>query len=654
MRACLFLLPIVLLTICVSTLQAKIIHVPADSSTTQGGINGAVNGDTVMVHPGTYYEHDVDFLGKAITVMSTDPEDSVVVATTIIDAAYSGVGFYFQTNEDSTSILSGLTITGGLVLSGYGGGIHCYGSSPTITNCIITLNVAAYGGGIFCRDNSSPTITDNIISMNICWGGYGGGIYCYSNSSPSITGNDISENTARFGGGIYCSSNSSSTITNNIISENTAVDESWYDGEGGGIYCYLSSPIITNNTIKDNTTDRYGGGIYCAGTSAIITDNTITGNVADLWDGGGINCYFSSDTIENNTISGNTAYRGGGIFCAYSSSTINNNVITGNTGDLGGGISCFRPDSLPLMIENNIISSNNGSGIYCYDSFPIINNNTITGNTAGGWGGGGIHCTDSSAPMITNNTITENGASYGGGILSRYYSSPTIINTVLWNNNASVGKEIWVGIWHDPSTLTISYSDVEGGQDSVFVDSGCTLNWGDGMIDADPLFMNSDYHLQSGSPCIDTGDSTILDACRPPGLENERSDMGAYGGEENCGWLEVPVDLIVYSGDSLTVQKGDTLYFNTLIWNSTENPVAGEYWLSIILPNSNEIVIPENFLNYTNPLSGQVPAHGSLSLSNELYVPSAAHSGTYSLVGRIGRYPDNVIDEESFGFWVVE
>lgn len=104
-----------------------------------------------------------------------------------------------------------------------------------------------------------------------------------------------------------------------------------------------------------------------------------------------------------------------------------------------------------------------------------------------------------------------------------------------------------MGVDSMPSTLTISYSDVEGGQSSVVVEKGCTLNWGDGMIDEDPLFMTFhgfDYLLDVGSPCIDSGDPSIEDGIsdwRPRWPEwypnGPRSDMGAYGGPGNKGWL---------------------------------------------------------------------------------------------------------------------
>jgi hypothetical protein len=90
-------------------------------------------------------------------------------------------------------------------------------------------------------------------------------------------------------------------------------------------------------------------------------------------------------------------------------------------------------------------------------------------------------------------------------------SAPTIVNTIFWRNIAPNGKEIALTSTTNPSTCTISYSDVDGGQASCFVDAGCTLNWGVGMITADPAFAdpgNRDYHIRYTSPCMDKGDNS--------------------------------------------------------------------------------------------------------------------------------------------------
>jgi predicted outer membrane repeat protein len=193
-------------------------------------------------------------------------------------------------------------------------------------------------------------------------------------------------------------------------------------------------------------------------------------------------------------------------------------IINGNTILGGGGINCVNKSS--PTIRNNTIANNNshhihGGGIHCSDeSSPTIENNLIYGNETLGCGGG-ICCFLTCSPVITNCTITGNSASEGGGICCFNSTHLVVENTILWSNTATTnGKEIFIG-WLSAS-ITIDYSDVDGGLASVFVDAGSTLNWGSNMIDADPLFVTGsagDFYLSqiaagqgSDSPCVDTGD----------------------------------------------------------------------------------------------------------------------------------------------------
>ena len=141
------------------------IHVPGDYPTIQGAIDAAVNADIVMVDPGTYVEN-INFKGKAITVISTD-----YPKVTVIDGNQAGSGVRFDSGEGLDSVLEGFTIKNGsgtIGLGGqyYGGGIFCKGSSPTVKNNIIHGNKAYSGGGIYSYSYSSPTILNNRIYGN--------------------------------------------------------------------------------------------------------------------------------------------------------------------------------------------------------------------------------------------------------------------------------------------------------------------------------------------------------------------------------------------------------------------------------------------------------------------------------------------------------
>ncbi len=166
--------------------------------TIQAGIDAAVDSDTVNVADGIYtgtQNENLDFAGRAITVRSENgPTDC------IIDCQNAGRGFYFNSGELPNSIVEGLTIRNGH--AAYGGGIYCYGSSPTIRDCVITSNRATYhGGGIYCYD-SSIIVQNSIFCGNRALVD-GGGIYASGWYVQIENCTVVSNEAGSTGGGIF-------------------------------------------------------------------------------------------------------------------------------------------------------------------------------------------------------------------------------------------------------------------------------------------------------------------------------------------------------------------------------------------------------------------------------------------------------------------
>jgi hypothetical protein len=228
-----------------STCFSATYYVPDDFFTIQAALDGAINGDTIVVRDGVRTgagNRNLDFRGKGITLRSKNGPENC-----IIDCRKKGRGFYFHTGESTDSVVDGFTIVRGSSTN-RGGAFCCINSSPTIINCRIAHN-SVYGGM-----GSS---------------GYGGGIYC-DGSFAVIRECLISRNRAEIGGGICCF-DSFPIISNCTITENRAE----YAGEsaaGGGLWCVGGEPTLVNCTISGNVADGIVGGI---GVSPGIIINSI-------------------------------------------------------------------------------------------------------------------------------------------------------------------------------------------------------------------------------------------------------------------------------------------------------------------------------------------------------------------------------------------
>jgi hypothetical protein len=212
---------------------------------------------------------------------------------------------------------------------------------------------------------------------------------------------------------------------------------------------------------------------------------------------------MSGGTVYNCTISENSANQGGGMY----GGTAYNCIINFNEAYDGGGVYGGLFGWNPTFIYNCIISDNSADfagGGGCF--VTAVENCIIIGNSAE-YGGGMCDSTNS------NCTISDNWAAYGGGL-----EGGTLENCIVYYNSASYSGDNWYGVSGTPNFAHSCTTPHPGGT---------------GNITAAPQFVaGDDYHLQSGSPCINEGNnayvSTSADLDGNPRISGAAVDMGAY------------------------------------------------------------------------------------------------------------------------------
>ncbi|MHC4929721.1 MAG: right-handed parallel beta-helix repeat-containing protein [Planctomycetota bacterium] len=269
----------------------------------QAAIAAASDGDTVTVMPGTYVEN-LDLLGKAITLTSTEPNNPAVVEATILDGRQRDSVITCNSGEGPDTLVTGLTITNGLAPSG--GGMVNSGSSPTVTRCTFSGNTATIsgpgateGGGGMYNGGSNPIVshctfsgntgpgagmsivTHCIFSKNMPeysgpFGDVGGGGMNNYQSDPKISHCIFSGNVAA--GDVGMSNGMSSPeVSHCVFIGNRATGNR---GPTGGMFSFMGSPKVTNSIFWDNTDSDDQYEIYSYTTDPTVEFCNVQGGYA--------------------------------------------------------------------------------------------------------------------------------------------------------------------------------------------------------------------------------------------------------------------------------------------------------------------------------------------------------------------------------------
>jgi len=271
----------------------------ADFSSLQQAINNAEDGDTIIVGPGTYYEHLV--VNKSLSIIGVDQSSTVIDGgntwmTIVIEAdnvtlknftiQHGMVGVVLEEEKEGNMLLENKivfnsyygiygdrcgknVIANNNVSFNRGHGIFLYGSQP----CVLDGNFVLSNGvdGMFIRYSSNSTVKGNFVSGNRdC------GIYIYSDEDPErpsglSINNGIRENLVLNNScGIrVCHFGTDKSPSKNEICENLIA----YNNIGLNVSGSSSNSIYNNNfvsnskqlSIFESFNNTWDGGYYVGG-----------------------------------------------------------------------------------------------------------------------------------------------------------------------------------------------------------------------------------------------------------------------------------------------------------------------------------------------------------------------------------------------------
>ena len=483
----------------------------------------ATAGQTVQVASGTYPE--------LVTVSNSGSPGSPIVFTAAPGASVTVSG---QANGFKLAGKSYVTIQGFTVANTTSYGFYVSSSSSNVTISGNTVSNTASNGIYVTTLSTNVTVSGNTVS-----GVNGVGIYVNTLSNITVSGNTVSDTTSY---GIYNRSSSNVTISGNHVSgaqshaiyvspssSNVTVNDNQVSGINGyGVWANSSSGVtVSGNTISN--TSSYGlhvdtssnvtvsgNDVSFAGQRAVdlikygikLTDTTaslVSGNVSHDNSNDGI---FLDATTNGVRVTGNQAFRNArgyaraapGIDVRGYNNTVDRNISHDNE-DSGFQ---FYTGSHDNLVVDNLAYFNGDHGIDDLGSTnQRIISNTVWGNYAAGINVEG----SSTGATVENNIAVDNGHN-----VSPCFTPPCNSRTrgnIRVDSTSTTGTTVNYNLVYltTPDTMYVwgstSYTSQKDFQGATGQESH-----GD---EADPIWVSPgvDFHLQAGSPAIDSADSGV-------------------------------------------------------------------------------------------------------------------------------------------------
>ena len=485
--------------------------------TLQQAINASSNGDTIIVHTGTY-DTPSQVNGKDLIIEG--------LGTVLFDT--------FQVNALEISGAD-VTLRNVRITPNGGRGLLVSNADVTLEDVVVEQNNRAGnpfdGAALSIRSGATVVVRDSAFRDNVCT----------ANLLPWISQGQ---------GGHVQVINASAQFINTTFDNSTGVN-------GGAIYARDGATVqLTDVVVTDAESDERGGAVYLgSGSSLSVIQSSLTGTQAGD-QGGAVYATTSSLALFGVSLVGSTAPQGGGLYLNQSTLDWTRGALDGGGANQGGGIYAKTGSVLELtdvsMCSND--ATTDGGAIYGDMTNISLTNVSIADGSAGR--GAGVWTTGPGSLFTLHGTFA--GLSAGEGSALWVNSGLLSMNNSLVSSN---GGGVAVQVSGSSSTASIGHTlwfDNAGG-DTLGTTTGDAALFDDPLLyrlDADGL-CNDDLRLRAGSVAIDAGDPA---SGQDP--DGSAPDLGATGGPSSSDelWLDLDIDgwLGAYDcrDDNATVNPG--------------------------------------------------------------------------------------------------